>query len=102
MLVHNFSLQNKLMMNSSVHVKENDQHTLHWNTLCGSLLAWRQWTVLLRRLVLFLEHPDDIFSSCAEVEAELDARVNWCVRADTHARAHTHTHTHTHKTHLHA
>jgi hypothetical protein len=97
MLVHNISLQNELLMNSSMHVKENDQHTLCTGTLCGSLLAWRQWTVLLRTLVLFLEHLDGIFSSCAKLKAEVNARVNWCVHADTHACACAHTH----KTHLH-
>jgi len=56
--------------------------------------------MLLRRLVLFLEHLEGIFSSCAKLEVELDARVNWCVHAYTHARVRTcmHTHTHTKRT----
>ena len=43
MLVHNFSLQNKLTMNSSTHVKENDQHTLCIGThyVAVFYLAWR-------------------------------------------------------------
>lgn len=42
--------------------------------------------MLLRRFVLFLEHLEGIFSSCAKLEVEFDACMNWCMRTDMRAR----------------